>query len=231
MQSAVPAELRQSFPRKPDVLTREEEHQLAVKARAGDKAAREELVCRNIGLAFSIAAKHAHKRRDTSEAYEDSLIGLMKAVDRFDPYAGIKFSTYAHWWIKESILERGIYTNERLIRYPERMEKDIRKKLATGTGPGDIRQPGALLLADILPEGVNLSLEALSAGSEIEGEIEYNLLVYRVKDAVETMPEHLQAAFYDLAQLPPPENLKEFGPVKRRWKTQARTKVREALGL
>jgi len=88
---------------KTDLLTREEEVELAKRIQAGDNAARDQMIRANIRLAINIAKKYAGKGCDLEDLIQESSLGLIKAVDRFDWRRGFKFSTYACWWIKQAV--------------------------------------------------------------------------------------------------------------------------------
>lgn len=85
------------------LLTREDEHMLAKRMEAGDKLARDTMIQSNLRLAISIAKRYASRGCDIEDLIQESNIGLIQAVDRFDWRRGVKFSTYATWWIKQSV--------------------------------------------------------------------------------------------------------------------------------
>lgn len=85
------------------LLTREEEVELSKKIEEGDQSARDKMIRANIRLAISIAKNYANKGVDLEDLIQESSIGLIKAVDRFDWRKGFKFSTYACWWIKQAV--------------------------------------------------------------------------------------------------------------------------------
>lgn len=86
------------------LLTRHQEFELSKKAKLGDTNARKKLVESNYRLVISIAKKYHRKDIDFDDLLQESSMGLLKAVDRFDPDLGHKFSTYACWWIKQAAL-------------------------------------------------------------------------------------------------------------------------------
>ena len=86
------------------LLTREEEIKLSKLAKQGNKEARKKLIESNFRLVFSIAKKYHKQGVSFDDLVQESSLGLIKAVDKFDPDLGYKFSTYATWWIKQSTL-------------------------------------------------------------------------------------------------------------------------------
>jgi RNA polymerase primary sigma factor len=95
--------------RKNPLLTKAQEIELSKKAKTGDVSARKKLIESNYRLVISIAKKYHRKEFNFDDLLQESSIGLLKAVDRFDPTLGFKFSTYACWWIKQAALQ---YINE-----------------------------------------------------------------------------------------------------------------------
>ena len=91
------------------LLTKRQEIDLSKKAKNGDLKARQKLVESNYRLVISIAKKYHRTNVDFNDLLQESSTGLLKAVDRFNPDLGHKFSTYACWWIKQSCLQ---YINE-----------------------------------------------------------------------------------------------------------------------
>lgn len=86
-----------------NLLTREEEVELSKRIEKGDMKARDKMIRANIRLAISIAKKYSKKGADLEDLIQESSLGLIKAVDRFDWRKGFKFSTYACWWIKQAV--------------------------------------------------------------------------------------------------------------------------------
>ena len=85
-------------------LSREEEHALAVKAQKGDQAAIEKLVTSNLKFVVKIAAKYQNRGLTLSELISEGNMGLIKAIDKFDPKLHNKLISYAVWWIRQKIL-------------------------------------------------------------------------------------------------------------------------------
>lgn len=91
------------------LLTKKQEISLSRQTKKGDLSARKKLIESNYRLVLSIAKKYYRSDISFDDLLQESSIGLLKAVDRFDPELGYKFSTYATWWIKQSALQ---YINE-----------------------------------------------------------------------------------------------------------------------
>jgi len=93
------------------LLTREQEVELAKKIEKGDKRAREKMINSNLRLAISIAKKYYRAGINIEDLIQESNIGLIKAVDKFDWRKGNKFSTYATWWITQSVRKEFLKLN------------------------------------------------------------------------------------------------------------------------
>jgi RNA polymerase primary sigma factor len=99
------------------LLTREDEVRLAKRIKKGEQAARTQMIQANLRLVVKIAHDYAHYGLPLLDLISEGNIGLMKAVDRFDPAKGGKLSTYAAWWIKQSI-KRALANQSKTIRLP-----------------------------------------------------------------------------------------------------------------
>jgi RNA polymerase primary sigma factor len=109
-----------------DLLSKEEEFYWAVRAAEGDAYAREVLINSNLRLVVSIAKKYVKRGLDFLDLIQEGNTGLIKAVEKFDPTKGFKLSTYATWWIRQSIT-RALASKPRIIRVPVYMSDAINK--------------------------------------------------------------------------------------------------------
>ena len=109
-----------------DLLTQAEEADLAARIRAGDRKAREHMIKANLRLVVKIARDYAGLGVPLVDLISEGNIGLMTAVDRFDPRKGAKFSTYGSWWIKQSI-KRALSNQGKIIRLPTHIVEKISK--------------------------------------------------------------------------------------------------------
>jgi len=99
------------------LLSREEERALARRARAGDASAREAMIQSNLRLVLHMARKYQGRGLPQEDVVQHGNMGLMVAVDKFDPGRGLKFSTYAVWWIRQAI-QAALLDTARVVRVP-----------------------------------------------------------------------------------------------------------------
>ena len=113
------------------LLTAVEEKQLAIKSMNGDKAARDKLVKSNLRLVISIARKYANRGLSYFDLIEEGNLGLMRSLETFDPTKGFKLSTYATWWVRQTV-DRAVMNQGRTVRVPVHLGKQVnqwRKKM------------------------------------------------------------------------------------------------------
>lgn len=114
--------------RRTELFTAQEEYAMAVRARAGDFAARQSMIEHNLRLVVSIAKFYLGRGVPLSDLIEEGNLGLMHAIDKFEPERGFRFSTYATWWIRQSV-ERALMLQGRVIRLPVNVVRELQKML------------------------------------------------------------------------------------------------------
>lgn len=112
------------------LLTPQEEFETATRARGGDFAARQAMIEHNLRLVVSVAKNYIGRGMPLLDLIEDGNLGLMHAIDKFEPERGFRFSTYASWWIRQSI-ERALMHQARLVRLPVHVVRELNQVLRT----------------------------------------------------------------------------------------------------
>ena len=123
---ALSAYLRQV--RRTELFTPEQESATALRARAGDFAARQSMIEHNLRLVVSIAKLYLGRGVPLSDLIEEGNLGLMHAIGKFEPERGFRFSTYATWWIRQSV-ERALQQQGRTIRLPVSVLRELQQVL------------------------------------------------------------------------------------------------------
>jgi RNA polymerase nonessential primary-like sigma factor len=114
--------------RRTELFTAEQEFETATRARAGDFEARQSMIEHNLRLVVSIAKAYLGRGVPLSDLIEEGNLGLMHAIDKFEPDRGFRFSTYATWWIRQSV-ERAVMNQGRVIRLPVHIVRELQQVL------------------------------------------------------------------------------------------------------
>ncbi|MDX8402629.1 MAG: sigma-70 family RNA polymerase sigma factor, partial [Mariprofundaceae bacterium] len=183
-----------------ELLTAEQEVELSRRIKQGDEAARQQMINANLRLVVKIARRYMNRGLSLGDLIEEGNLGLMRAVEKFDDAHGCRFSTYATWWIRQSV-ERAIMNQARTIRLPVHVGKEfnalVRKANELRHALG--REPGERELAEAL--GVPLArvrqLMAAALSTESADETLHedgNFTIYDVTedDAAESPTQSLE---------------------------------------
>ncbi len=185
------------------LLTAEQEVELAKRIEEGDQTAKDELIQANLRLVVSIAGHYNNRGMQYLDLIQEGNMGLIKAADKFDYKKGFKFSTYATWWIRQSIT-RALADQARTIRIPVHMVETINRLIRTsrqlmqelGREPTTAEIADAMHLTEArVQEIIKIAQDPVSLETPI-GEEEDSHLGDFIPD--ESAPAPADAAFYAL---------------------------------
>ena len=120
-------------------MTAAEETRLAKRIEGGDAAAREEMIASNLGLVYAVAREYRGRGVPFEDLVQEGAVGLVRAVERFDHRRGLKFSTYAVWWIRQSLMDA--LGSARPIRIPRSARRQM---AAIHEAQSELRRSGPL---------------------------------------------------------------------------------------
>lgn len=148
--------------RKTPLFTPEEEFTVATLARAGDFAARQSMIEHNLRLVISIAKGYIGRGVPMADLVEEGNLGLMHAIDKFEPERGFRFSTYATWWIRQSV-DRALMYQGRAVRLPVNVVREIQQIVRARRA-----LEGDASLVEKRPEGIRVEDIAALLGRDVQ---------------------------------------------------------------
>jgi RNA polymerase nonessential primary-like sigma factor len=171
------------------LLTAEEEKFYSRKALKGDEASRKRMIEGNLRLVVKIARRYMNRGMALLDLIEEGNLGLMRAVEKFDPEKGFRFSTYATWWIRQTI-ERAIMNQTRTVRLPIHVIKEINiylraaRKLSQKLN----REPTSEDVAEFLDRPIN-DVEKMIGLNERTSSVDSSSIYNSDKTLLDTIPD------------------------------------------
>ena len=223
------------------LLTKEQEVELAKRVERGDPEAKEQMINSNLRLVISIAKRYQGHGLSLLDLVQEGIIGLIRAVEKFDWRKGFKFSTYATWWIRQAV-QRGVANKSREIRVPvhivereqrmSRAERDLAPKLGRMPTDEEVAQAARITVDQVaevraaaravtsldkpIAEESGTTFKELVAGEEdeVDEAVTINLAQEALHDALDELPDRDRKVLklrYGLNGERDPASLEEIG--------------------
>jgi RNA polymerase primary sigma factor len=241
------------------LLTKEQEVELAKRVERGDIEAKEQMINSNLRLVISIAKRYQGHGLSLLDLIQEGIIGLIRAVEKFDWRKGFKFSTYATWWIRQAV-QRGVANKSREIRVPvhivereqriSRAERDLAPKLGRMPTDEEVAKAARITVPQVnevravaravtsldrpIAEESGTTFQELVVGEEgdVDETVTINLAQEALHDALDELPDREREVLklrYGLNGERDPASLEEIG--RQLGLTRERVRQIEAVAL